>query len=173
MRIRDLQIDDAAVVARLHVQTWHDTYQEMMPPEMLARMTIENMSTFWRQALASGHEWPQNFGAENEKGELLGWCSLGKPRTENKKGLELWAINIPKAHQKLGVGKMLLLEAMRRVRAAGENAMYLWVVDKNQNAIDFYLRFGAALTKEEKAERGVREIAMEWSDLECELEKIK
>lgn len=173
MRIRDLQASDATPVARLHVQTWHDTYPQMMPPEMLARMTFENMSAFWQKELARAEQWPQNFGVENEKSELLGWCALGKARAAKMKGLELWAINIPKVYQKLGVGKTLLLEAMHRTRAAGENAMHLWVLDKNQNAIDFYLRFGAVLTNEEKVERGVREIAMEWSDLEQALENVR
>lgn len=165
MLVRNLTLADAAVIARIHVQTWHETYPGMMPPEMLARMTFEAMLPIWEKELGEPKPGLHFLGAVSAEGDLLGWGMVGPARESGLKGLELWALNVPQIAQKKGVGRAILSEAIRRVLNTGETAMHLWVVDQNTNAIDFYKRLGGQPTQHEKLGRGVREVAMIWDPL--------
>ena len=165
MLIRDLIPADAEVVAQLHAQTWEDTYRGMLPSEMIDRMNVTSLLPFWQKELVEQREDMHRLGALDHQGEIIGWCVVGKARDPGLPETELWAINIPKKHQGLGAGKALMLEAMRRVHQSGQEKLYLWVVDQNQNAIDFYLRCRGQPSTHEKMLGSAREIAIIWTQL--------
>ena len=91
----------------------------------------------WRNILA-GYTNTQ-LVAEEAEGRLLGFASVDSGRDEHSLGLpkrEVMALYVRAERYGTGVG-YALLEA-----AIGDDSAYLWVLDGNHRAIEFYERQG-------------------------------
>jgi len=53
MRIRAAQTDDAAAIAKVHVDTWRMTYRGIVPDDHLANLSYEQRERTWQNAIAS------------------------------------------------------------------------------------------------------------------------
>lgn len=90
---------------------------------------------------------------EDENGhEVIGWCSVGAGRDDGiSEGQgELEGIYIDPARQCKGAGKALLAHAHYQLTAAGYTSAYLWVLEGNQSAMNFYSSQGWQHTGETK-----------------------
>jgi len=164
--IRSLQLADARDIASLHIETWRDTYRGLLPDSQLDALNLERSTANWERSLAN----PQlqnrlaNFGVfRNEV--LLGFGGAGDPREVWGYDSELWAINIPKRFQKQGVGKALLMACVQHAVTLAARNMYLYCVIGNDNAMQFYHRFGAVDSDRIKVGEGYQERALVWDDL--------
>ena len=53
-RIRRASMDDAEIIAQLHVDAWRESYASLMPPEALSLMSIEEQAERWRDIFRTG-----------------------------------------------------------------------------------------------------------------------
>lgn len=164
--VRPLQVTDARSVASIHIDAWRDTYQGLLPDSRLAALDLERSHANWQRSLADTQ--PKNglanFGAFRE-GELLGFAGAGLPREDWGYDSELWAINIPKRFQKIGVGKALLQACVQHCLSLSARNMYLYCVIGNDNAMRFFHHFGAIDTDRIKPDEGCQTRALVWDDL--------
>lgn len=53
MHLRVATTDDAAAIARIHVDTWRTTYSGIVPEAYLAKLSYEQRQSSWVQMLSS------------------------------------------------------------------------------------------------------------------------
>ena len=55
--VRQARPEDAARVARVYIDSWHDTYAGILPNRLLCTMTVRGQTARWRAAIrARGRE---------------------------------------------------------------------------------------------------------------------
>ena len=151
--IRTAMIEDAASIARVHVETWRTTYAGIVPDEYLASLNEQQRMLRWREDLNSAD---QILVAERGR-EVVGFISGGAIH-EPVAGYdaELYAIYLLVKCQRMGVGTMLLIELARRLDALGHQSMAVWLFEANA-AARFYESSGAVrVGTKEREIAGVR-----------------
>ena len=74
--------------------------------------------------------------------------------------VEIAALYLDPARRREGIGTRLMDDALRRLSAAGEREVTLWVLAGNVSARAFYEHLGFALTGESDQWHGVPEVRM-------------
>src|SRR3546814_4593186 len=54
IRIRAAGAEDVAAIARIHVETWRDTYAGLLPDHALLRMSAQRERVLWSRTVAAG-----------------------------------------------------------------------------------------------------------------------
>jgi ribosomal protein S18 acetylase RimI-like enzyme len=129
---------DAQCLAEVHVSTWQDAYQGMIPDAELAALTPAWRLPMWRRVLG---EHPERALAARVADELVGFALFGACREDAVLG-ELFALYVLPAHQGTGCGRALAQGALAGLAAAGHRDAVLWVAAGNARAIRFYERGG-------------------------------
>ena len=167
--IRPAAAQDAAAVARVHQQSWQETYSGLMPAAFLARMTDEAMrqrrEASWRQTIIAGDD--VVFVAE-QGGQVVAFASAGPPRDHPGYGAELFTLYAVRGVQGQGTGRSLLRATVQAVAERGARNLALWVLDVNPTR-GWYARQGAreAGEKVEVIAGGeLREVRMVWDELQ-------
>jgi GNAT superfamily N-acetyltransferase len=138
--IRPAAPHDAEALTDLHLDVWEEAYGALIAPEILRkrRLTRPERVAQWADNLVRTKG--RTLLAWNDEGSrLLGFVSVGPGRDEpgvGLPGLEVWALYVRAETYGHGVGHALLLEAI------GADPAYLWVLDGNERAINFYERQG-------------------------------
>ena len=162
--IRTARPEDAPGIARVHTQSWDETYRGLMPDDFLDRMTSdtarERRETSWAQTIEQQRE--QVLVAEMNS-EIVAFASVGPARDHPGYDTELMTLYSLKEVQGHGIGKALLRAIARELQAGSAKNMALWVLDNNPTRA-WYARQGATEAGE-KQEGELREIRMVWNDL--------
>ena len=168
--IREATSDDAAAIARVHLDTSRATYKGLLPDEVLAETTYEWRLAVWSRAL--GDEGGTEFvyvATDDADGRVFGFAS-GGPEREGDAVYdgELYAIYVLGAHQRCGVGRRLVRAVAGRLAREGRRSMLVWVLAENPFR-RFYESLGGMPAREKTIERGDRtllEIGYGWEDVE-------
>lgn len=141
MSLRPATPADAAQVARLQARVWARSYADLLPPEALEPDAVEQREARWPAWLEAsdrhGTVWEQD-------GRVVAFSLVGAGRdadTVDGTG-ELIALYVDPVAQGAGLGRTLLDEAERRLRADRFDAATLWVFAENGLARDMYERRG-------------------------------
>jgi ribosomal protein S18 acetylase RimI-like enzyme len=173
--IREATPDDAASVARVHIESSRATYIGLLPEETLSEMTYRKRLVNWSKTLEdrSGGEFV--FVAE-ARGEVVGFASGGPWREGDADfGGELYTVYLLPEHQRRGAGRGLFRAVAERLARLGFSAMMLWVLEENP-ACRFYESLGGARVREEEIERGgraLKKIAYGWADIKSLCDRLK
>ena len=159
--------DDAPALARVHVASWAETYQGLMPGEFLAAMTgearRERRQIMWRQTLEADKE---SVLVAVQDGEVVGFVS-GGPTDFTGYDAELLTLYVLRSAQGVGLGRALVRGLARDLAARGHRSMLLWVLDANPTRA-FYEHLGGLMIAEktETVPGGeLREVAYGWAEL--------
>lgn len=169
--IRPARIDDAAAIARVHVESWKTTYAGIVPDSCLASLTAESRAGIWKEQLEK--QTCPIFVAEDDTG-VFGFVCGGALR-DSIPGFdaELYAIYLLQQRQRQKMGTMLLRKLVEVLDGDGFRSLIIWVLAQNPSA-GFYTRLGGAPVQEKKIEIGgaqLTEIAFGWPDIRGLLEK--
>lgn len=150
MRIRVATVDDAEGLTDLHLDVWEEAYGHLISDEILLdrRKGRSDRVALWRQNIPNP-EALTLLAWEDDASRLLGFVSKGRRRDEPEPGLpelEIWALYVRAEVYGHGVGYAMLTEAV------GSADSYLWVLDGNERAIEFYERQGFQFDGTSKAE---------------------
>ena len=167
MIIRKATLEDAAGMARVHVDTWRTTYAGIVPDAFLANMSHDRSSRGWAAQL-SAQGGTVAYVAEDPLHNIVGFAACGPERTKDPdyKG-ELYAIYVLKGEQQRGLGKLLVTAAARELRAAGLDSMIAWVLAENPSRL-FYEAIGGTRVREKEiviGEKKLLELGYGWNDL--------
>jgi len=139
--VRRARLDDAAAIAAVHVQAWHETYPGLLPQHLIEARTIERRREQTSVWLADGAISAHVAVVDDD---LVGFASGGASRGPVA-GFEgqLYAIYLLRRAQRRGLGEMLARAVAGDLRERGLRSMAVLVLAENAGARAFYERLGA------------------------------
>jgi ribosomal protein S18 acetylase RimI-like enzyme len=164
--VRLAKPDDAEGIARVYIESWHDTYAAVLPMRLLCAMTPRGQSARWRQAIRARGE--AVFVAEDEKHGIVGMASCGRSRDRalHFDG-EIYTLYVDPAFYGVGAGRAMLSGAFRWMTDREYESCVIWAHAKN-NARFFYEKMGGRIVAERAARMmgdPVPEAAFGWRKL--------
>lgn len=166
---------DADAIARVHVETWQNTYAGLVPSDYLARMSVARSSPQWHRAAAKAEKGNDLMVVE-VGGEVVGFVSFGPTRSpELPYGGEVYALYVAVDWQGQGLGRRLLATAVEALAKEGHAGAVVWVLAANP-ARFFYEAMGgerAGERLESFAGTELEELAYGWPDLESWLAQTR
>lgn len=139
--VRSPVIEDATAMAKVHVETWQETYQGTMPDEILfAPDSLQRRERMWNSLLAGGTSGKFTIAIAEPDRQLVGIAMSGPSDDEDRQGeSELFVLYTYESIHGRGAGAQLL----EAVVAPGKSVS-LWVGDPNPRAHAFYRKMGFA-----------------------------
>jgi len=167
LKVRVARPSDAAEVARIYIESWHDTYPAVLSSALLCAMTPKGQSARWLAAIRNQRR-EIVLVAENPEAGPVGMASLGRSR-DGSFGYdsEIYTLYVDPAFFGRGVGRALLNEAFALLRRRGFRSCVIWAHSAN-NARFFYETMGGRVVAERKARMmgdTVPETAFGWKTL--------
>lgn len=165
MKIRKAKLADAKGIAHVHVDSWLATYRNIIPDTYLNQLSYEAREQLWVENIKAEN----NFVAENDGGEIIGFADGGKERTGKYAKLkgELYSIYILPHHQGKGIGRSLMKRVVEHLEESGHNSMLVWVLEENPSR-GFYEKMGGKKVDRKTltiSGKVLNEIAYGWEDI--------
>lgn len=166
--IRAAMLQDVGGIAAVHVESWHTTYEGLLPPEVIAERTVERRTRAWAHILSAADPESRTFIAE-ESGRITAFAHFGPTRSpELPFTHELFAIySLQEVHGR-GIGTALVRAGAGWLDSRGARSMMLWVLESNTLGRGFYDRLGGRVVGRRIDPIStvlVHELAYGWDDL--------
>jgi ribosomal protein S18 acetylase RimI-like enzyme len=165
--VRRAEIEDAAAIAAVHVETWRSAYQGVLPDEFLASLDGAGYEERWRRTVSEGTG--RVYVAEDQR-RMVGFASGGPERAgEDGYAGELYAIYVREEAQGRGHGRRLVQAVAGGLREMRLTDMIVWVLRDNRDARNFYERLGGVYVREQPITIGstlLQEISYGWKSLD-------
>lgn len=145
VRLRAADERDAAEVARLHAESWRRHYRGAYADAYLDGDVVADRLAVWSARLAPASPSPSaaaaTIVAEDDAG-LAGFVHVVLD-DDARWGSLVDNLHVAHTHRRAGVGTALMARAISAIaeRAAGPS-MYLWVLEQNIQAQEFYRALG-------------------------------
>ena len=157
--VRDAAVDDVEGMVTVHVDSWQETYSQIMPREVLyAPDRWERRTQMWRSFFRQSAQEGRKAAVAELDGRIVGISMAGLASDEDRRGQQqLFVLYAYQFVHGSGVGARLLEAVIEPGRPAS-----LWVADANPRAQAFYRKQGFAPDGcvKEDGSHGVREIRM-------------
>jgi GNAT superfamily N-acetyltransferase len=146
--IRPAKPSDAGVIARIHVETWQNTYAGILPDAYLTALSVSGRSKFWQSVLAK-RDRGLTMVAEDADDGVIGFGNAGPARADSLPRDSRWNGEIytlyllPDWHGH-GIGRQLLQALFERLKRLGRTRVVLWVVEANPTRF-FYEAMGGRM----------------------------
>ncbi len=128
--IRASRTEDAAGIARVHIDSWRTTYRGIVPDEVLANLSYESGEQNAKQRLSNSKTY--TYIAEDEQAQIVGYVRGGlNPHASSEYITELYAIYILQEAQGCGTGKKLVHALVERLVQEHYSSMLVWVLADN------------------------------------------
>lgn len=165
MKIRLAALSDAKGIAKVHVDSWRSTYASIISEEYLNNLSYEGREKLWEDNMLKS----KVFVAENEVGEIVGFSTGGKERSEKYKGYtgELYAIYILKDYQGQGLGKKLIQPVIDDLIKSDIYSMIVLVLEQNSSRYFYEAIGGKRIDRLEvkMAGQNLIELVYGWEDI--------
>ena len=110
MQIRPAGVEDAPGIAEVHVASWRWAYAEVLPPDVLDGLRVEDRERVWRDVVPRG-----GVVVADDAGRIVGFASVG-PVADGEmpeETSELFAIYVALEVAGTGLGRSLLTARWR------------------------------------------------------------
>jgi len=171
IKLREANRADASIIGALHVASWRETYEGILPDETLAGLSVEARTAMWSTVLGDPDEGTYVLVAE-EGGNVVGFGSCGRQRDEALADAgfsgEIGTVYVLRSSQNRGAGRLLMAAMAEAMSSRGHMAASLWVLRENARARAFYEYLGGEMIgekKDEQPEATLVEVAYGWRDL--------
>lgn len=155
--VREAKVQDAAAVARVHVESWHAAYRGLIVESRLATFTIPRRTAAWQRILSAGGA-SSTTVFEGERG-ICGFASSGRSRDLPGWG-EIWALYVLPREWGRGVGSALFAECIAYLASQQLPRVMLWMLEGNERALQFYRGNGFVLDGARKVEDGLPQVRL-------------
>ena len=156
---------DAAELARVHVQSWRESYAGILPGDYLDRMSAPLHARRWRTRLMRMNE--VTLVAENQSG-LVAYASGQLSRSGDPFEAEVTTLYVLRSAQNIGLGRLLLTGVARALAERGALSMVIWVLRENLAAQGFYEHLGGEPAEGREENVGgapATTVAYRWHDI--------
>ena len=141
MIIRKATLEDAANIAKVHVDSWRTTYKGIILQSFLDKLSYEKRTILWENNLSNPAR--TVYVAQTNDNEIIGFVVGEKRDTNTEQGAtDLSAIYLFEEWQGKGVGKLLLKQVMQNFKEQGYHKVYVDVLADNRSR-EFYKYYGA------------------------------
>lgn len=142
LSVRAARPEDAADLARIYIESWHDTYAGVIPHAMLAAMSLKRHTDRWKAAIKAQGNGAAVLLAEDAHSGTVGLASLGAAR-DKALGFEgeVYTLYVDPAFLGRGTGRALLGAAFQTLKARRVRSCMIWAHAHN-NACFFYEAMG-------------------------------
>jgi ribosomal protein S18 acetylase RimI-like enzyme len=143
MIYRAAQPSDTEQLALLHADSWRRTYRGLFSDEFLDNEADSNRRDVWRLRLTSNRA-DQFVCVADDGGEISGFvCAYG--HEDDSWGSLIDNLHVALECQRDGVGTQLMEQTFAWLHAHFPmDAVYLWVMERNSQAREFYEKLGAS-----------------------------
>jgi ribosomal protein S18 acetylase RimI-like enzyme len=158
--VRPATRDDIPGLARVHVQSWLETYRGLVPQEVLDAITLEARVLQWERTF----DQPHGIFVALENGVVVGFASCGTAQDFLQADGELYTLYLLNSHQHRGLGRALWNVVLEFAQIRKWESMVVWVLESNILAQGFYKHQGCKLVdRRVEVLRGVKlpEVAYE------------
>jgi len=167
LTVRAARHEDAQAVARVYIDSWHDTYPAILPTELLRAMTPRGQTARWRAAIG-GSSRERVLVAEIAQHGIVGMTSFG-PAQDRAMGFdgEVYTLYVAPGYFGCGIGSALLGSAFGALRGSSYSSCVIWAHARNP-ARYFYEAMGGRLVAERVRRMlgtAVPEAAFGWRNL--------
>lgn len=144
MEIIRITNDLASAVSHIYALSWKTGYKNIIPQDYLDNLSMERWTPFLKNSLFDGF-------VLKVKGEYVATSSISSARDEDMRGWgEVVSLYVLPNHFYKGYGKLLLSFVVSELKNQGYNNIYLWVLEDNKQAINFYERNGFSTNGDKK-----------------------
>ena len=149
IRVRLAKPGDAEGVARVYIESWHDTYAAVLSVRLLCAMTPRGQTVRWRAAIRARGE--AVLVAEDAKQTIVGMASCGRSR-DSQLGFdgEVYTLYVDPTFYGQGIGRAMLSGAFAWMAHRDYASCVIWAHAKN-NARFFYEKMGGRIVAERAA----------------------
>ena len=168
MEIRPARPDDVPAIAKVHVDSWRTTYQDVLPKSYLNDLSYDAREAMWGESF--GEESSSFLIVAEDEGKVVGFSAGGATRQDTPEtrdyGGELYAVYTLESYQRRGLGRRLVAAVAEELIERGFETMITWVIEDNA-ACRFYERLGGNLVGSktvEIADMSLRAVAYGWGD---------
>jgi ribosomal protein S18 acetylase RimI-like enzyme len=158
--VRPATRDDIPGLARVHVQSWLETYGGLVPQEVLDTIALEARVLQWERTF----DRPHGIFVALEDDQIVGFASCGAAQDFLSADGELYTLYLLNAFQHRGLGQALWNVVLEFAQARDWESMVVWVLESNILAQGFYKHQGCKLVNHRvEVLRGVKlpEVAYE------------
>lgn len=148
IQIRRATISDAAVIRDLAERTFRATYAPYNPADLMEEYVAESftLDKMHEELVGDG----EYFFLATADDVVCGYAKLraGLPPAGvvARRPVELERIYVDAVYHGTGVGRLLMKTAVSYARAAGFDAIWLGVWDRNERAVAFYRKWGFSVS---------------------------
>ena len=129
--------DEAKETSQLFQKCWQDTYKNILPDVFLDNIP---KNAWVKQVNESARH---NLIFVDDDNQIRAAVSYGRPRDTRMLGCgELMALYVEPNFQGFNIGKTLLNAAENELKKMGYGKIYLWCIDGDENARQFFEHFG-------------------------------
>ena len=143
-KITKATLDNLDLLQKISKQTFFETFAAFNSKENMKQYLNESLS-LEQLKLELENEFSEFYFAYNEN-EVIGYLKInrGESQTEktSKNSLEIERIYVLEKFQGKKVGQMLFQKAVEMAKSYQKNTIWLSVWEKNEKAIQFYLKNG-------------------------------
>ena len=133
VKIRSATQSDLQVLADIHIESWKDSYSDVLPPEFLAGQIDLDLTKHWNEIDVQN----EDIILVAEENSLIGfvavWCRPF-PFIDN--------LHVRPSHRSKKIGSKLMKAVANELIHKGHKTAYLWVFESNEKAIRFYEGLG-------------------------------
>ena len=141
--IRKAVPSDAYEYAACHIACWKAAYRGIISDEYLNNMSIEQMAKNNQEALSEPSL--HTFYCVEYSGKIVGRLVLSKSRDEDKPDSgEIAAMYLIDSFWGRGYGREMMDFSLQELKRTGYSEVFLWVLEDNHKARQFYEKFGFA-----------------------------
>ena len=150
--LRQATASDSLAVARVHVQSWRESFTGIVPQSFLDEMSVENRAQAFRTRF--GTDSYRMVIAETPTNGVIGFADFGTAReTDRPYQAELYAIYLLRDFQREGAGTRLFTLGVTFLVADGMNSMYVLALEASPYK-SFYEKMGGRVVDREAIEIG-------------------
>ena len=159
MKIRRATQSDLQGIATIHVESWKDSYSDVLPEEFMAEQIDRDLAEHWSELQIQNGDLVLVAEEDSLVGFVAVWCRP-IPFIDN--------LHVRPSHRSKKLGSALIKAAAKELINKGHKTAYLWVFESNEKAIRFYERLGGVQKEQaRKAVFGYEVLSrkIEWEDL--------
>jgi ribosomal protein S18 acetylase RimI-like enzyme len=159
VKIRPATRADLPDIAALHIQSWRDVYVGILPAAFLNAPLERELTSYWSDIAIQRGDLVLVAESDNLCGFIAVWCRP-TPYIDN--------LHVNPSRRSKTIGTTLLASAAQELMAQGHTTAYLWVFERNQKAVRFYMRMGGVITAKKTQDifgYSIPSLKVEWSDL--------
>ena len=168
LTIRPATVDDAAAIARVHVDTWRSTYAGIIPQHYLDSLTIQNRTVSWVRMLERSTGGLCTLVSEDHDGRVVGFVAAGPLRHRDPRfQAEISSLYVLRSHQHGSHGRRLFMAAANRLSQRGYRGLFVWVLADNPARTFYEILGGEEVGETTRAFAGkmLTEIGYGWTEI--------